>query len=338
MVLDADTFLTRLYVAADDYCKSQGIRRALPAHRGPAPALAPSEVVTLLVYAQWARFASERSFYRHAHATLRGAFPTLPARSQFNRLARAHQHLVLTFGLALGSRARQAAEPEARYEGYEALDTTAVPTRNAKRGTRRDAVGRGWLAGLADIGYSSRLGWFEGFRLLAAVSPGGVITGYGIGAGSAKEQPLTEVFLAARADPAVAARLPEAGGARGGRGAGEPWAWYVADSGFAGEATHRRWRERWGAIVVSPPGGNWQATSRERWSDRWRRWLAHYRQIIESVFDRLLFTCRLSRERPHALAGFRARLAACVALHNFCCWTNYQLGRPLLAFADLIAW
>ena len=97
-MLDADTFLTRLYVAVDDYCKSEGVPpRALPGHRGPAPALAPSEVVTLAVYAQWARFASERAFYRHAAAHLRGAFPTLPARPQLNRLVRAHQRLVVAF-------------------------------------------------------------------------------------------------------------------------------------------------------------------------------------------------------------------------------------------------
>lgn len=334
-MLDADTFLTRLYVAVDEYCKSQRIPpRALPGHHGPAPALAPSEVVTLAVYAQWARFASERAFYRHASTQLRGAFPTLPARSQLNRLVRAHAPLVITFGHAVGTQVWQAAEPAAL---YEALDTTAVPTRNSKRGTRRDAVGRGWLAGQADIGYSSRVGWFEGLRLLAAVTPHGVITGYGIGSGSAKEQPLTEVLLAARADPHLAAVLPQVGHSVSGR-ASDALAYYVADSGFAGQAAHARWRTGAHAVVITPPGGNWQGTSRERWPDALRRWLAHYRQIIESVFDRLLFALRLSRERPHALGGFQARLAACVALYNFVLWTNHQLGRPLLAFADLIAW
>jgi hypothetical protein len=38
------------------------------------------------------------------------------------------------------------------------------------------------------------------------------------------------------------------------------------------------------------------------------------------------------------LKGFQARLAAKVALHNFCIWLNEQLGRPRLAFAELIAW
>jgi hypothetical protein len=44
------------------------------------------------------------------------------------------------------------------------------------------------------------------------------------------------------------------------------------------------------------------------------------------------------RRVPHALDGFQARLAAKVALHNFCLWLNVQLGREPLAFADLLDW
>ena len=44
---------------------------------------------------------------------------------------------------------------------------------------------------------------------------------------------------------------------------------------------------------------------------------------------------RLDRERPHLLQGVRTRLAAKVALHNFCIWLNCQLDRPNMAFADL---
>jgi hypothetical protein len=46
----------------------------------------------------------------------------------------------------------------------------------------------------------------------------------------------------------------------------------------------------------------------------------------------------LDRERPHALKGFQACLAAKIALHNVCIWLNAQLGRPRLAFEDLVAW
>lgn len=36
--------------------------------------------------------------------------------------------------------------------------------------------------------------------------------------------------------------------------------------------------------------------------------------------------------------GLAGSLAARVTLHNFCIWLNEQLGRPPLAFADLLQW
>ena len=58
----------------------------------------------------------------------------------------------------------------------------------------------------------------------------------------------------------------------------------------------------------------------------------------ELVYDKLFNTFGLHRERSHEMTGLRARLAARVALHNFCIWLNEQLGRPRLAFADLLQW
>lgn len=78
--------------------------------------------------------------------------------------------------------------------------------------------------------------------------------------------------------------------------------------------------------------------SQQPWSRPWRRWLAGIRQIVETVNGCLHHEFRLNRERPHDLSGFGTRLSAKVALHNFCIWFNQQLGRPCLAFADLIDW
>ena len=61
-------------------------------------------------------------------------------------------------------------------------------------------------------------------------------------------------------------------------------------------------------------------------------------QIVEPVYDKRSHTFRLDRERPHDLRGFQVRLVAKVMLRNFCLWLHKQLGRPRLAFADLIAW
>ncbi len=54
---------------------------------------------------------------------------------------------------------------------------------------------------LCRLGCSNSLGWYEGFRLLAAVAPSGVITGFCFGAASTADQPLAETFFAVRARP-----------------------------------------------------------------------------------------------------------------------------------------
>lgn len=309
-MIDIDTFLTFLYVMVDDFCKT-----VLPPEAprsGPVTSLSRSEVVTLAVCGQWQAFGSERGFYRYAQGHWRGAFPTLPARTQFNRLVRHHHGAVVSCVLHLVQLL------QAQRCAYEVIDTLAVPTRDAKR------RGLGWLPGLADIGWSNRLGWYEGFHLLLAVTPQGVITGFGFGAGSAKDQPLAETLFAIRHTPDPA--LPNVGAAAYGP--------YLADTGFEGQALHQHWRQRYGAVVICPPKHN----SRSPWSRGWRRWLAGLRQIIETANGTLLHIFRLDRERPHTLDGFHARLTAKIALHNFCIWLNLQLNRPTLAFAGLIAW
>ena len=309
-MMDPDTFLTTLYVMIDDFCQSQGFHEK---HRpGPQASLSCSEVVTLAVFGQWAHFPSERAFYRYALRHLRAAFPTLPEREQFNRLQRQQRDVIVAFSLHLVD------QLQAQRCLYEALDSSGIPTRDAKR------RGSGWLAGQADIGWSNRIGWYEGFHLLTSITPTGVITGFGFAAASCNDHSLAETFFAVRRHPSM--RLTSVCAPAQGV--------YVADKGFAGDRLHRHWHRQYGAEVVSPPHQH----SKVRWSKPWRRWLAGLRQIIETIYDKLLNTFRLARERPHALDGFQARLAAKVALHNFCLWLNVQVGREPLAFADLLDW
>jgi len=308
-MMDTDTFLTILYVMADDFCKYQ-----LPPERVPGPrgSLRRSEVVTLAIFGQWNRFPSERGFYRYAWHHLRGAFPTLPHRSQLNRLMRRHYAAIVAFFGHLAALLQDQRAP------YEALDCTGVPTRDAKR------RGAGWLAGQTDIGWSNRLGWYEGFHLLLSVNPQGVITGFSFGPASAKDQALAEAFFAFRHLPHP--RLTTVGTPESG--------YYVVDKGFEGKERHWHWSNHYGARVVCPP----QRNSRHPWPQRLRRWVAGIRQIVETVSEKLHHTFRLDRERPHALAGFQVRLAAKAALHNFCIWLNSKLGRQPLAFATLLDW
>jgi hypothetical protein len=291
----------------DDFCITN---LAPDYHCGPQASLSRSEVITLAIFGQWERFASERDFYRFARERLRGEFPTLPARSQFNRLMRRHRDAIMAFALSCPQPASD----------YEALDTLPVTVRQYKR------RGWGWLAGQADIGFSKRISsWFCGFRLLAAVNPQGEITGFGFGSASAKDQPLAETMLAARhtADP----RIPSAG-------VRQAETYYLTDKGFEGKDWQYHWRADYEATVIHAPRRN----SRQPWHEAWRKRLASLRQIVETVFSKLTNTFRLHRERPHELTGFAARLAAKVALHNFCIRLNRLSGRHLLAFADLLGW
>ena len=308
-MLDADTFLTTLYVVIDDFCKAE-----LPSasHPGPAAALSCSEVLTLAIFGQWQGFGSERGFYRYARRHLRAAFPTLPAREQFNRQLRQHYGALVACILYLSQQLGR------RRALYEALDSTAVPTRDAKR------RGAGWLPGAAEIGWSNRLGWFEGLRLLLAVTPTGAVTGFALAPGNTKDQPLADTFLALRVHP-------DPRGASVGTPAAGP---YVVDKGFEGRTHHQRWQQNYGAVMICAP----KRTSPHPWPKVWRRWLAGTRQIVETVFDKLFHSFRLDRERPHALTGVQARIAAKIALHNFCLWLNGNLGRPQLAFAELVDW
>jgi hypothetical protein len=86
--------------------------------------------------------------------------------------------------------------------------------------------------------------------------------------------------------------------------------------------------------VVHPPKRN----SKMPWSKRLRQWVASLRQIVERVYDKLFDAFGLWRERPHEMGGLGARLAARVAVHNFCIWLNDHLGRPRLKFVDLMGW
>jgi hypothetical protein len=151
---------------------------------------------------------------------------------------------------------------EVRKCAYEALDSSALPIRDAKR------RGHGWLAGDADIGWSNSIGWYEGFSLLTSVDPTGVISGFCFGAASTADQQMAESFFAVRAYPNE--RLISAGSASSGP--------YMADKGFEGVENRLRWLHHYGARVIHPPKRN----SKKPWSKRLRRWVASIRQIVEN--------------------------------------------------------
>ncbi len=59
-MVDPETVRTEVSVAVDTFCKAD---LTVPVRPGPAPALSPSEVVTLAISGQWTRFGSETASY-----------------------------------------------------------------------------------------------------------------------------------------------------------------------------------------------------------------------------------------------------------------------------------
>lgn len=243
---------------------------------------------------------------------MRPLFPTLPSRPQFNRQVRRWGTVIAEIGATLGHQL-------AATDPYEVLDSTAVPVRDAKR------RGRGWLAGESAIGWSNRLGWYEGFHLLTCVSTGGGLTGIGVGPANAGDRSLAETFFALRAE--AAAPVPSIGQPLGRT--------YLADMGFGGQACEQRWATTYGVTVLCPP----QPDRRTRqWSPALRRWLVRHRQIVETVHARLITAFRLATHRPHTLGGALAMLAATMAVHNLSIWLNRAHGRPDLATTKVVGW
>lgn len=306
---DLDTFLTILYVMVDDLCKQHHL--TLPKRPGPAPKLDLSELITLALFGQWAHFQSERAFYRFAQRHLKTAFPLLPDHSQFVRQEHACAGRIEQVACLLAEE-----RPGQSQELYQILDATGVPVRSIKR------RGGGWLAGTADKGWCSRISSYMGFHVLLAITPTGFLTGFGFSPASVHDTRLAETFLALRAHPS--ARLSSVGPA---------FATYVADRAFASEPLQSHWLHDYHVAVLTQPHNRKPVAEP---SPRWRRWMHGIRQVIESVSGKLHLAFRLATDRLHTLSGFRARLAAKVGLHNFCCWLNLQSGRPALAFADLL--
>jgi hypothetical protein len=186
-MMDIDLFLTALYVEVDDFLKTQTVDKK----PGPDCKLTKSEATTLFIFSQWRRFSSERDFYRFAQAELLSAFPNLPSREQLNRHFR-HLHYDVCYFFQHLANILNADDAL-----YEALDASAVVTRDCKR------RGFGWLFSEANIGFSNRLGWFEGLKLLLSTTPDGVITGFGIASASEKDQPMAETFFYLRSHPSL---------------------------------------------------------------------------------------------------------------------------------------
>ena len=189
MPIDLDTFLVALYTIVDDLYQ-QHAASAKPVRPGPRPTVSDSEVLTLALCAQWWG-RSERAFGRYVRAHWRAYFPRLLSQSAYNRRCRDLAGVLVALVPVV------ARELRAATAAYEVIDTVAVPLLRRCRGQHRRlfadeaAIGRG----------GSDRAWYYGCKLLLAVAPTGVVTGFVLAPANMADRWLADALLCWRAAP-----------------------------------------------------------------------------------------------------------------------------------------
>lgn len=333
--MDLNTFLTTLYVLVDDWWKVEvGERQAQ--RRGPKVRMSDSEVLTLALAGQWrvgVAWQSERGLVRYMRGPGRAWFPQMLSYSAFNARVRELWGALVRLQQEV---ARWLSEPG---EVYESVDVVPLPACSLAQA----ASAKGHWLWWSQLGYGGNQGgWYWGEQLLTSVTPRGAVTGWLVGPATSDDRWLLQAFLSLRAGRGELVKppgdkkgsLPPPPGSVGpalavGRPCPRP---YVADQGFNGARWRQHWQQRYQAEVISVPPAN----AAERWPSPWQRWLAHHRQIVDTVFARLVTVLGLHQLQAHSRWGQLTRIAAKMAAYNLGLWLNRSLGRPDGALATLI--
>ena len=334
MTLDFNTFLTALYTIVDDFYK-RFLAQNKPSRPGRRPELSDSEVLTLMLCAQWSG-KSERRFVAYVAEHWGSYFPRMLTQSAFNRRSRD------LAGVVVGLSAVAAEQLGAHAAVYQSIDSVPVPLMRRCRGKRHRLFGDDAAIGK---GGSDR-DFYYGCKLLLGVSPDGVITGFTLAPASTEDRWVAESFLCWRANPQAQPYKPsdlpslyrrngrKYVGATGpvwprsaaGRASAQP---YLGDNGFFGSWWQDHWRKRYGATVLTPKnysGDDAQAARRQH---------SGWKQVVETINGHLENVFGLHFPGARSKWGLLSRVAAKVAAMNLGILLNRLFGRPDLAVATL---
>jgi hypothetical protein len=297
MGIDLDTFLTAVYTVVDDLYR----QRLAPTFRhrpGPAPTLSDSEVLTLAICAEWGAWDSERGFWRFARRRLRHLFPRLVDQSEFNRRRRSLYPALAAIQRAVAERLG------AHLERERLLDTKPVAVMVLKRHDDRGLA----FDGKAAVGWcQTKRQWYYGFKLVLALTLGGVIVRYDLVPANVDDRDAAAEVL-------------------------EPGCRYWADKGFYGQECQRQWQETDGALVRAEP----PRSTRAAWP-RAFAYVAHrVRQLIEVVNAQLQGQFAIERTLAKTLWGLVTRVQAKLTAHTVGVYLNVLSGQPPLALKTLV--
>jgi hypothetical protein len=281
MVPLADLFV-HVYVLIDDAVAAGAV--PVPRRPGPPPACSDAEVLTIALVRHLLARPSERAFLAEVRREWAAYFPALPAQSEFNRRVRwlwgAFEHL---------RRWLLRAVPE---DGWQQLDTTALPVKHPSRVRRPDAwTGPGGLR--AGFGRDAAHGeWFYGFRLGLRTDLGSrLVRAWALVPAAVDERAVADDLLDGAVPPAA----------------------LLLDRGFRGRPWAAAQRERGTEVVVAHG-----RAERRTLPAAVRRPVAALRNRIETTIGELtdMDRLRLARHGAKTVWGLLTRTAATIVAHT----------------------
>jgi len=294
--IDMETILTIIYVLVDDWYEAKG-KHLLRGKVGRKPTFKDSEVISLMLAADFIPYAGELQFIGFVRANYHALFPDLVDQSQFNRRARNLRNLVEAM------RRDWLCQMGIDQQTQFLIDTKPIPVVGYKRSKKHSD-----FAGQADYGYcaSRKLNYF-GYKLVLVSSLEGIPVLYELVSANTEERQAAESLL------------PYFSGVE-----------FIGDKGFLGEEWQAQIYEQTGNTITTPKRKNQKAQH----PDGFEKLLNSIRERIEGVFHEIQNT---GKHLEHLLAksrvGLMTRVIAKVTSHLLKRILRSQFGIDIQTFS-----
>ena len=294
--IDMETILTIIYVLVDDWYETKG-KALLRGKSGCKPRFKDSEVICLMLAADFMPYPSEAQFIGFVRANYQALFPNLIEQSQFNRRARNLRNLVEAM------RRDWLCQMGINQQTQFLIDTKPLPVVGYKRSKKHSD-----FAGQADYGFcaSRNLSYF-GYKLVLVSSLEGIPVLYELVAANTEERQAAETLLPYFSEVE-----------------------FIGDKGFLGEEWQAQILEQTGNTITTPKRKN----QKIQHPDGFERLLNSVRERIEGVFHEIQNT---GKHLEHLLAksrlGLITRLIAKVSSHLLRHLLRRQFGIDIQTFS-----
>lgn len=265
--IDIETILTIIYVLVDDWYEAKG-QHLLQDKAGRKPKFKDSEVITLMLAADFIPYPGELQYLGFIRANYLELFPDLIDQSQFNRRARHLRHLVEAM------RRDWVCELGIDQHTQFLIDTKPVPVVGYKRSKKHSD-----FAQQATYGYcaSRKLSYF-GYKLVLVSSLEGIPVLYELVPANTEERQAAETLLPYFSNVE-----------------------FIGDKGFLGEEWQAQIYEQTGNVITTPKRRN----QKIQHPDGFEKLLNSVRERIEGVFHEIQNT---GKHLEHLLAKSRVGL------------------------------